>query len=64
MAKQSKRREMTYTVYYRPGLRKDKKSYLAISPDLIGGFAFGKTEETAVRALKRLYSRKLKKAGD
>lgn len=54
---------MRYEIYHRPGQGKKGRDYIAITPDCIGGFAFGKTEKNALRALKRIY-KKSKKISD
>lgn len=47
--------KMSYELYHSSGGRKGRH-YVAITPDCLGGFAFGKTPENALKALKRLYT--------
>lgn len=47
---------MRYDIHRSPGRGRKGRDYVAITPDCIGGFAFGKTAENALSALKRLYT--------
>ena len=47
---------MRYNIHQAPGRGRNARDYVAITPDCVGGFAFGKTAENALRALKRLYT--------
>ncbi|MDA8091925.1 MAG: hypothetical protein M0Z52_12305 [Actinomycetota bacterium] len=47
---------MHYEICHSPGAGRYGRDYVAVTPSCMGGFAFGKTAENALTALKRLYT--------
>ena len=47
---------MRYEIYHSPGNGPRGRDYMALTPCFVGGSAFGKTAESALRALKRLHT--------
>ncbi|HAM51833.1 MAG TPA: hypothetical protein DCP92_14540 [Nitrospiraceae bacterium] len=47
---------MRYDIHHKSGKVARGHHYMAITPDIVGGFAFGKTAKSALRALKRIYT--------